>query len=146
MLQAFSDDTAELKAAIETLGGLHCLQNQQSLRLALQAIDPFLSEVIVLRNVSLSYYGHAQRGPVHALPMPLQVATPTSEELVRDEFADWEAEHTPGGHWTIRNTEMRLFWWTAFAGRDETTWERFWGSFPKRLRNKYDCAVQLVSL
>jgi len=62
-----------------------------------------------------------------------------SEELVSEELADWEAENEPGGHWSIRNRIIRSFWWTAFAGKDETTWERFWAQFPKHLRDK--CAA-----
>lgn len=48
----------------------------------------------------------------------------------------WEAERTAGGHCAIRNSDLRLFWWAALAGADETTWERFWSKFPKHLRNK----------
>lgn len=62
-----------------------------------------------------------------------------SEELVSEELADWEAEHEAGGHWAIRNRVIRGFWWTAFAGKDETTWDRFWAQFPKHLRDK--CAA-----
>ena len=63
-----------------------------------------------------------------------------SEELVTEELADWEAEHEPGGHWAIRNHHIRSFWWTAFAGKDETTWDRFWAQFPKHLRDKCDAS------
>ena len=35
----------------------------------------------------------------------MQVARPTSEELVGEEVSDWESENAPGGHWAIRNGE-----------------------------------------
>ena len=73
-----------------------------------------------------------------------QAALAVSEELVSEELADWEAEHEPGGHWAIRNRVIRSFWWTAFAGKDETTWERFWAQFPKHLRDR--CAARHAPL
>ncbi len=74
----------------------------------------------------------------------LQAASCVSEELVTEELADWEAEHVPGGHWAIRNHHIRSFWWTAFAGKDETTWDRFWAQFPKHLRDK--CAASCMQV
>ena len=84
--------------------------------------------------------GAKKLGPGTLGGQSAQAALAVSEELVCEELADWEAEHEPGGHWAIRNRTIRCFWWTAFAGKDETTWERFWAQFPKHLRDK--CAAR----
>jgi len=42
--QAFADDTAKLKEAVREAGGLERLQDQKTLRTAMQGIDPLLSE------------------------------------------------------------------------------------------------------
>ena len=73
-----------------------------------------------------------------------QAASVVSEEVISEELADWEAEHEPGGHWAIRNRDIRGFWWTAFAGKDEMTWDRFWVQFPKHLRDKCAYLVQSI--
>jgi len=73
----------------------------------------------------------------------LQRARAVLASLVAQEVAWREASLQTGPHQVIRNPEVRLWWWRSFGsallqmygslGTEEITWERFWGSFPKRL-------------